>query len=630
MFKKFRQRLSQKTEVNYLYFSILFIVLSIFSLFHVCFLEKPLWGIRLFFLIYSVGQALLEIWAFIFIAYSLKRWAPRWAFFSFIALSFILLLVHFTDFTLLRLMDASISYLFKFLFGRGFEHLLTAFLALNMNLGMIAIIILSIVVIPFIGVLLYWATSHIAKMKPWSLSHNQIALAIIATGGSLLFLELLAHPYLDRLIYHKFQKTLPLGTTFLSPTPQCIHLPHPIANFRDEKETRKRMPYLMAQQKPNIYLFVIETLRRDFVDEKTAPNLTAFAQQHIDFPSSFANANWTPLSWFAIFHSDFPYDWAAMRDHWKGGSIPLQLFKQLGYKIRVYSSADLSYFGMDKAIFGEKRKLADSIEEFSFDRTIEPCDRDALCIDSFKKDLASKGGREGNLYIFFFDATHSEYSYPKNFPLKFQPSAKQIDYLTLTQKEIEPVKNRYRNAIAFVDSLFGNFFDTLKQENLYEEAVIAITGDHGEEFYEEGALFHGSHLNRYQTQVPIFCKFPGRTSASKEATHIDLFPSLLHHITGTSYFGDLFDGASIFTNNQCPFRLAVLQNGPDTPIEFSISQGDNRLQLRFLNPKDIYKQTQLEIISLKISEELPGESLETNIEHAFPRALNPLLKKGAR
>ena len=630
MWKKICRWLSHKNEVNYLYFSILFVVLSIFSVSHLLFWEKPVWGIRLFFLIYSLGQALLEVWAFIFIAYSLKRWAPRWAFFAFIALSFILLLVHFTDFTLLRLMDSSVSYVFKFLFGEGIDHLLTAFLAMNLNFSMIAIILSSLVIIPCLGLLLYWATSRIAKLKPWNISHNQLILAIITTGGSLLFLEVLAHPYLDRLIYHKFQKTLPFGVTFLSPTPKCIQLPHPIASFRDEKETRKHLPHLSAKKKPNIYLFVVETFRRDFVNQETAPLLTAFAEENIDFPSSFANANWTPLSWFAIFQSDFPYDWVSVRDHWTYGSIPLQMLKRLGYKIWVYSSADLSYFGIDQAIFGKKRRLVDKIEEYSSNRSLDPCDRDALCIASFEKDLISKNGKEGNIYLFFLDAPHSEYSFPKDYPLKFEPIATHINYLTVTSKTIEPVKNRYRNSISFVDSLMGKFFDILKRENLYEEAVIAITGDHGEEFYEENVLFHGTRLNRHQTQVPIFCRFPGKTTATLEATHIDIFPSILHYITGTGYFADLFDGSSIFNPVRSPYRIAVLQNGPDTPVEFSIMKGEELLQVRFLYPRDIYSQTQLEVISLQTKESLPNASLQEAIEYSFPNAMAPLLKKGAR
>ena len=210
----FRRWFFEKHEIDYSSISASFLWSSPLLAFPISFfLEHPLSPIRLFFLIYATFQAFLEVWGFIFIAYVLKRWAPPWAFFSFIAFSFILLLVHFTDFTLLRLMDASISYIFKFLFGRGFDHLLTAFLALNMNLGMVAIIILSLLCIPFIGVLLYWGTNRIAHLNPWSLSANQIVIALIATGSSLLLLEVIAHPHLERWIYNKHHKNLPFGGT---------------------------------------------------------------------------------------------------------------------------------------------------------------------------------------------------------------------------------------------------------------------------------------------------------------------------------------------------------------------------------------------------------------------------------
>ncbi|HSX38461.1 MAG TPA: sulfatase-like hydrolase/transferase [Chlamydiales bacterium] len=624
LIKKLRQWCIEKHEINYLYFSIFFVTLTTFSLSHFLFLEHPLLGIRLFFLLYAIFQAFLEVAGFILIAYVLKRWAPSWAFFSFIGFSFVLLLVHFTDFTMLRLMDASISYLFKFLFGHGFDHLTTAFLALNMNLGMVAIVLCVPLVIPFIGVLLYWWTNRIAQLNPWNLSLNQIAMAFILTGGSLFFLELLAHPYLDKWIYNKHHKNFPLGATFLRPPPQCIRLPRPIAMPRNENETKKKIPALTALHRPNIYLFVIETLRRDFVNANTAPHLISFAQENFDFSHSYANANWTPLSWFAIFHSDFPYNWAAMRDSWKEGSIPLQLMKQLGYKIWVYTSADLRYFNMDRTIFGENLKLADQIVDHFVNRDLEPCDRDSHCIQSFEQD-AKERGQEGNLYIFFLDSTHSEYSFPKDFPLKFEPIAKQIDYLTLTQKEIEPVKNRYRNSIYFIDSLMGRFFQFLKDQNLYESAVIAITGDHGEEFYEEGAFFHGTHLNRYQTEVPIFCKFPSKTTISSDVTHIDLFPSFLHYITDVSDYPDLFDGCSLFANERWPYRIAVLQNASQTPVEFSIEKGEEKIQVRFLNSDNIYNETLLEVIELKTLEDGENLPFEEILEKSFPGALQPLL-----
>lgn len=598
-FKKIRCYLAEKGEVNYLYFSALLLGLTFFTFSHLLLLEHPILGIQLFFLFYAFGQAFLETSGFILIACILKKWAPRWALWIFIAISFLLLLIHFTHFTMLRLMDISISYPMKFLFGSGIGHFITGVQALNMNMGMMALILLTFFLIPLAGLLFYWGTHHVTKKKPWTLSLHQVTFAALTTGALLLSLDLLAQPYISRKIYKKYQKALPFGTTFLGATPQYATLLHPIASPHLEKPTIAPLTLL---SKPNIYFFVIETLRKDFVNEKTAPHLTAFGRENIEIVSSFANANATHLSWFSIFYSGLPLHWTHFRDTWNEGAPSLQILKQLGYTIRVYAAADLHYFGMDQSLFGKDRKLAESIEEFTKLRNIEPCDRDALCLSAFERDLATEKGKEGNVYIFFLDSTHSEYSFPKTFPLVFEPSAKHIDYLTLSAKTVAPLQNRYRNAVAYVDSLMHRFFDRLKQEGLYESAILAITGDHGEEFFEEGALFHGTHLNSYQTEVPIFLKCPGKTSWAKEATHLDIFPSLLHHVTDHTDFQHLFDGTSIFSDHPPTDRFCVMQNSSDPPSELCIHRGMNKLHFRFLSSEEIYHQTEIEILSSQIFE----------------------------
>lgn len=618
----------EKIEINYLYFSILLLFISAFALSQFLLVDRPLFGIPLFFMLYALGQACFEVGIFVLAAYLLKRWAPRWVYYLFISTSFILLLIHFTNFTMIRILDASVTYLFKYLFGFGLDHILTAFQALNMNFAMIAIGIGTLFLIPVAGILLYRLTLRVAHKKPMKLSLHQITLFLGSIGLALFILDLCAYPYLTRLAYAKYQKALPFGTTFLSPPQKCIPLARSIAPPRNERQLHKNLPSLSAPSKPNLYVFVIETLRKDFIDLNTAPNLTAFANENIQFPHSFANANSTQLSWFAIFHSDFPYHWAAMRDEWTKGSIPLRLLKNLGYKIRVYSSADLHFFGMDKLIFGEKRSLSNTVEEYTFNRDIEPCDRDLLAFDSFERDLKSEEGREGNLFLFFLDSTHSEYSIPKDFP-KFTPVPKQIDYLTLTKNDIEPIKNRYRNAIFFVDTLMGRFFETLKREKLYDQAVIAITGDHGEEFFEEGALFHGTHLNHSQTSVPLFFKFQDNPWKPKTdtATHMDLFPSILHYLAKKECPGSLFDGQSIFSEPKWPYRISVLQNGPDTPCEFTLQNNHSKILARFLNPRNIYNQTRLEILSLETTDPMSDNaSFEEIVQNNFPGVFEPLLK----
>ncbi len=595
----------EKREVNYLYFSFFLIFLTVLSFYHYVAAEQPLSGMSLFFLLYALGQAFLETSLFILIAHLLQRWAPPWTYRLFISISFLSLLLHFTHFTMVRLMDTSITYIFKFFFGSGVDHVIAGFQALNMNMTMIALTVGTFILIPLVGLTFYSLTDRLARLKPLRLSLAQIGLTMGLLAISLFSLDLFIQPFLSQTNYHKYQKTLPLGTTFFPPSPNRLSLPHSLAPMRDETEIA--IPSTHLAHLPNIYLFVIETLRRDFVNGETAPYLTQFGCENIQFERSFANSHATHLSWFAIFHADLPFYWSEMRDAWKKGSIPLRFLKELGYQIHVRSSADLRYFNMDKLIFGANRELAETIEEYTFDRSIDPCDRDALALASIQKELK----QEGQLYLIFLDSTHSEYSFPKDRLLKFKPISQEIEYLTIGPKspELEGIKNRYRNAIHYVDEQIGDFFSQLKKKNLYDDAIIAITGDHGEEFFEEGALFHGTHLNHFQTSVPLFLKFPLKEWIPKtaEATHLDIFPSILHYLTHQSDFSPLFDGQSIFSPNRWPFRIAVHQNGPDTPLEFFLENSDLKLQARFVTP------SQIDIIALQ-------GSLD-------PSILAPLLKK---
>ena len=159
-------------------------------------------------------------------------------------------------------------------------------------------------------------------------------------------------------------------------------------------------------------------------------------------------------------------------------------------------------------------------------------------------------------------------------------------------------------------------------------AIIAITGDHGEEFFEEGALFHGTHLNHYQTSVPLLCKF--QQSRWKEQidpsidtmSHMDILPSILHYLTGRTDFSQCFDGQSIFAKDRWPYHLTVLQNGANTPLEFMIQQGSKQLSARFSNSDEVFASPVVEILELRCEEEeLP---LESRIQKYFPAAFDSL------
>ncbi len=612
--------LSAKVEINYLFFFFFWLIVIAFSFTYFFSQSQTDGEALLFFVPYTLGQALLEVAIFMSIGWGLKRWTPNWLFKLYIGVLFFALLGHYTDFILLRVLDSSFSYVIKFFFGSGIQHLFTAFLALNFDITMIGLILAAFLLVPFVGIGFYWITSWIIRQIPWRISLKGLIVSVACIGTALFLFDLIAYPHLSRIAYNKYQKALPLGTTFLPPAPLCYRLPKPLAPIRNEAEVAAHIETIepLSGPLPNIYFFIIETLRRDFTSPDIAPNMATFAMRHPQLPHTYSNANSTNLSWYALLNSDLPFHWTGARDHWSGGSAALRVLKKLGYKIKVYSSADLRYFNMDQVLFGKNRQLVDQLEEYNPGGHLESCTRDKMAIQSFIRDLDQ--GTEGVVYLFFLDSTHSDYSFPKEL-CPFTPICEQISYLTITPNcpELDLLKNRYRNAVSYIDSLLGDFVTALEERGLYNDGIIAITGDHGEEFFEEGALFHGTHLNVYQTSVPLLCKFKTdrwtKWATSKTMTHTDILPSIIHYLTGQSDFSPLFAGESIFSKERWPYHISVLQNGHNTPIEFLIQKEDAKINARFLSVDQIYQDPSIEI--LHISEHSPLLGSETDLSDLF-------------
>lgn len=559
--------------MNFLFFILYFICITTFSTLRFLTINLSSW-----FYFYSIGQAILEIVTLILVAKILKN--RLWIY----SIYLFLLLLHYAHFTIHRLTDSTLGLFFNFFKGFGVDHMITVFQAMNMNGWMICMILAAFCLLPVLSYCIYQFNAYF--IKPKFIPFRHLALILFPISLFLFSFEWFFIRNMPHTEFVKFERTLTLGSTFLKPPIPCSILPFEISSLQNQSDIPKYFEDYKIEKKPNIYLFVIETLRKDFITQDIAPFLSSFERENISFPSSHANANSTQLSWFSIFHSTLPFHFSS----YPNGSIPLQILKKLGYKIHVYSSADLRYFDMDKTIFGPSKEIADHIEEFA-KLPIQSWQKDALVMNSFEKGLSESG----NIYLFFLDATHSEYSFPPE-DCYFKPIVQKIDYLTINVKNIEPIVNRYRNSIRYVDSLIKRFVTQLKKSDLYDQAIIAITGDHGEEFFEEGSLFHGTHLNEEQTSVPIVFKFPNAQKVLTETvTHIDIFPSIIDYLTGINC--PLFEGKSIFRESIKQPRIAIAQNGAKIPTEFTIQNEDSYLHARFLDPKN---RTKIEVFSEKI------------------------------
>jgi len=92
------------------------------------------------------------------------------------------------------------------------------------------------------------------------------------------------------------------------------------------------------------------------------------------------------------------------------------------------------------------------------------------------------------------------------------------------------LKERYDDAIRYLDQQIGQLFDVLRREGIYDEALIIVTSDHGESFGERGRLSHGNSVYQDQIRVPLLVKLPHQNAARVESapvSSVDVFDMVL-------------------------------------------------------------------------------------------------------
>jgi arylsulfatase A-like enzyme/predicted Zn-dependent protease len=88
----------------------------------------------------------------------------------------------------------------------------------------------------------------------------------------------------------------------------------------------------------------------------------------------------------------------------------------------------------------------------------------------------------------------------------------------------------YRGEVAYLDSELGKFFDFLKAENLWDNTIIVVTGDHGESFGEHREQGHGFYIYESTVRVPLIIRAPRSFPVKRVeriVEHVDIVPTIL-------------------------------------------------------------------------------------------------------
>ena len=103
--------------------------------------------------------------------------------------------------------------------------------------------------------------------------------------------------------------------------------------------------------------------------------------------------------------------------------------------------------------------------------------------------------------------------------------------LDLAQHVALHMSDSYDEEIRFLDDQIGTLLADLRERRLYQETLVIVTSDHGEEFWEHGRIMHGSGLYQEAIHVPLILRYPKAVPVASRVAGtvglVDIAPTLL-------------------------------------------------------------------------------------------------------
>jgi uncharacterized protein len=309
-----------------------------------------------------------------------------------------------------------------------------------------------------------------------------------------------------------------------------------------------RYPRAQPQCSPSanpssILMIVLESWQADAMTPEITPNIARFADKATRFTQHVSSGATTVPGLFGLMYGLHPNYFELTRS--APESFPSQFTQTLnkqGYRTRVFTSSNLDGFSL-------KRMFFPNIATQDFNDGVP----DAALVDKYIATLPA-APQEKRFDFVFLTSSHSPYSYPPEYA-RFKPlPLVEGGYAVDRQTDNRPYKNDYYNSLHYLDALVGKLLDAAERNGKLNNTWVIITGDHAEEFNENGLGYwgHGSNFTRWQTQTPMIVRVPGTASGrveQKMSLHQDVVPTLMQSALGCS--SDIAD----YSNGQHLLKL---------------------------------------------------------------------------
>ena len=336
--------------------------------------------------------------------------------------------------------------------------------------------------------------------------------------------------------------------------------------------------------KPNVLLIAVDTLRADYLgtygkEGNPTPVIDAFAKDAVTFEQHIAQASWTRSSFASLFTSRIASSHNSDKKASRlsdevvmlsealqgGGVVTANLANNInvsstfgfnqGYDTFIYESPAYP-FGATESVFGlTMYKVVHKLRErlgpkFGFGAEVETFYQPADVVLKDAKDfMEANGDSRFYLGVHLMEPHDPYFEHPylmgkskEEFNGKGYGRA---EHEKPDPKDAEYLKQVYLDEIRHLDKKLGIFFDWMKKAKIYDDTLIILTADHGEEFNEHGGFWHGTTLYDEQVHIPLIVKLPKNdlagTRVKWQSRAIDVAPTITAALglpKGEGWMGD--------------------------------------------------------------------------------------------
>jgi arylsulfatase A-like enzyme len=329
-----------------------------------------------------------------------------------------------------------------------------------------------------------------------------------------------------------------------------LHPPSPNSEFAVWAHPKIWVPRSARDREtaPDVILITVDTLRADHLscyghERNTSPSIDALAADGILFENTFTTVPRTTPALASLMTGDYPRKHGLMT-----------LVDALPSEKRTLAEV-LSEQGYATAAFVTPSVPRQSAlwQGFDvFDDRVDSDDRSARAEQIALRALRWLDEHRGErlfLWLHLWDP-HFRYAPPAPHDEAFDPQSAQGLSLyrrldrgelklgevyfenDLAKKEVAQMVAQYDGEIRYADGVIGRFLDRLRDQSLYDPALVVFTADHGESLGEHGYYFeHGAYLYDASLRIPLILKLPlGRRAGSRitdPAMIFDVAPTVL-------------------------------------------------------------------------------------------------------